>query len=51
MKVITTKQTTISARVFRASTGQYEDLGVIYQSGLRDTIKNIINRLLSWLQF
>lgn len=44
-----TRKVTIKARVYRAATGQWEDLGVIYSSKSR--IKNIINKIKTWLQF
>ena len=43
-----TRKATISARVYRASTGQWEDLGIIWQT--KGLIKNLINRIQKWLQ-
>ena len=46
------KKSVISARVYRAQTGKWEDLGIIYQSKVGYyPFMNIINRIKKWLQF
>ena len=43
------KKATIKARVFRAETGKWEDLGVIWKSQGR--LKKLIDKIKLWLQF
>jgi len=40
------KNSTISARIFRAKTGKWENLGVISK-----TKNSLIRRIIKWLQF
>lgn len=44
-----TKKAMIQARVFRASTGRWEDLGIIWQT--KGWIKNLIDKIKLWLQY
>jgi len=44
------KKSSISARVFRSKTGEWEDLGVIAR-GNEPKILNFLRRIVKWLQF
>ena len=49
MFVKTHKKVTIRAKVFRAKTGKWEDLGIVWQNQGR--IGKIIKKVKQWLQY